>query len=159
MELIILAFFVLGLLMVAHGIGNATTPNDTREPYLRDNAGNPLALYVAGPAGDVPQHESFIHDGTAHQNPAVNDYTAIRWFLLFPWPEERQERWYPITNNGLPVDLARIKERIDNARLRRGQVVELVTMPRWAEKQAIRREHGEQLARGVPAGKLRKKGL
>ncbi len=159
MELVLLLLFVLAMLMLANWIGNAGTPEDSREPYVRDAAGRPLALYVAGPAGAVPQHESFIHDGTAHQNPAVNDYTAIRWFLIFPWPEDRQERWYPITNNGIPVDLARIEERIANARLRRGQVVELVTMPRWAEKQAIRREHGEQLGRGVPAGKLKKRGL
>ncbi len=159
MELILLALALLALFLVAHWIGNVGTPNDTREPYLRDASGNALALYVAGPVDDVPQHESFIHDGTAHQNPAVNNYTAWRWFLIFPFSEERQERWYPITDNGIAIDLAAIQKRIDNARLRRGQAVELVTMPRWAEKEAVRREHGEQLGRGVPAGKLRKRVL
>ncbi|MEZ4865318.1 MAG: hypothetical protein R3C14_28675 [Caldilineaceae bacterium] len=153
MEILLLLFLVL----VAVGLGwlnHASSPDDNREPYLRDDAGQVWALYVAGPVGDVPSHERFIHDGTPHQNPAVRDYVGTRWVLIFPFPEERQERYYPITVNGPAIDLGAIQRRIDGARLRRGQVVELVTMPRWAERMAIRREDGEQLGRGVPSGKL-----
>jgi len=158
MELIVLMLVVLGLMILLNWLSNIATPDDNREPYARDGQGRVWALYVAGPVGEVPNHENFIHDGTPHQNPAVNSYTAFRWFLIFPFPEEREERWYPVTNNGIPVNLDAIQQRIQQTRLGRRQTVELTTMPQWAEKQAIRREHGEQLQRGVPAGKLHKRG-
>ena len=157
MEIILLVLIVAILVMLANMMTAA--PDDNREPYVRDEGGGALALRVAGPVDDVPQHESFIHDGTAHQNPAVRDYRSIRWFLLFPFSEACQERYYPITDNGQVIDLTAIARRVDRARLRRGQVVELVPMPAWAEREAIRREHGAQLDRGVPSGKLRKRGL
>lgn len=158
MELILFVLLVLGLMVLLNALSTIGTPNDNRESYARDGQGRVWALYVAGPVGDVPNHERFIHDGTPHQNPAVNSYTALSWFLIFPFPEECEERWYPITNNGTPVNPDAIRQRIHQVQLRRRQTVELTTMPRWAEKQAIRREHGEQLQRGVPAGKLHKRG-
>lgn len=157
MEIILLLLLFTFIILMAW-FSQASTPEDNREPYVRDATGAVMALYVAGPVADVPNHESYIHDGTAHQNPAVREYTGVYWFIL-PWPEDRQERYYPLTDNGPGVDLVAIQKRIDRARLRRGQVVELVAMPRWAEKMAIRREHGEQLGRGVPSNKLHRRGL
>ncbi|MCB0129067.1 MAG: hypothetical protein KDE58_42670, partial [Caldilineaceae bacterium] len=111
MELVLL-FICAGLfLILANWLNSLGTPDDSREPYLRDAAGGVLALYVAGPVGDVPAHERFIHDGTAHQNPAVREYTGLRWFLLFPFLEERQERFYPLTDNGNPIDLDALQQR------------------------------------------------
>ena len=159
MELVLLCVLVVLFLIIANWLDNLGTPDDNREPYVRDEQGRIWALYVSGPVNDVPDHERFIHDGTPHQNPAVHSYMAIRWFFILPFPEEREERWYPITDNGIPVNLDTIQQRISQARLGRGQEVELITMPQWAEKQTIRREHGEQLGRGVPANKLRKKRL
>lgn len=159
MELLFLILLLGGLLLLLQWLSNLGVPDDNREPYLREPSGAVLALYVAGPVGDVPTHERFIHDGTAHQNPAVRSYTGTRWILLFPFPEEREERYYPLTNNGNSVDLNALRQRIAQVPLRRAQKVELVTMPRWAEREAIRREHGEQLSRGVPGNKVRKRGL
>ena len=75
MELALLLLLILLLFAFLNWLHNLTTPDDNREPYLRDEFGNVWALYVAGPVGDVPNHEAFIHDGTPHQNPAVNTYT------------------------------------------------------------------------------------
>jgi hypothetical protein len=157
MELVLLVLLVLLLVIFLNWLNNLTTPGDNREPYLRDESGKVWALYVAGPVGDVPNHEAYIHDGTPHQNPAVNTYIGVHWFLIIPFSEEREERWYPITNNGVMFNLEAIQQRISQARLRCGQAIELVTMSRWAERQAIHRENGEQLQRGVPSGKLRKR--
>ena len=157
MELVLLVLLALGLVVLLNWVSDIGTPEDNREPYWRDASGRVWALYVAGPVRHVPNHERFIHapvggthpkgsreqGATPHQNPAVHTYTAIRWLLMLPLPEEREERWYPLTNSGIPLNLAAIEQRIRNAQLSRRQVVELTTMPRWAEKQAIRREHGQ----------------
>lgn len=163
MELILLLGLAVISLIIANWLNNINTPEDNREPYVRDESGKIWALYVSGPTGNVPNHERFIHapsgHPTPHQNPAVNSYTAIRWFLMLPFPEEREERWYPLTNSGFPINLETIQQQISQTPLKRRQVVELTPMPRWAERQAIRRENSEQLGRGVPAGKLRKRGV
>ncbi len=156
MGLLLIGGLVILLVLVMVAMDNATSTPDNREPYVRDERGNVWALRVAGPAGDVPNHESFIHDGTPHQNPAVREWTGTVWFLIFPFAEERQERYYPITDNGNGIDWRGIERRVNGARLRRHQEVELVVMPRWAEKAAIRRENGEQLGRGVT--RLEKRG-
>lgn len=158
MEFALLALMVLLLLILQNWLHNLTTPDDNREPYLRDEFGNVWALYVAGPVDNLPNHETYIHDGTPHQNPAVNTYTGIRWILLLPFPEEREERWYPLTQNGTTINLKAIQKRINQAKLHHRQEVTIVTMSRWPERQVIRRENGQQLQRGVPSGKLQKRG-
>lgn len=152
MELLLLLVAALCLMAFLNWLNKG--PEDNREPYIRNANGQALALYVAGPANDLPQHESFIHDGSAHQNPAVYNYIKTRWFLIFPYGVEWEERYYPFTNNGLGIDFVTIQKRIDNTRLRGGQEVEVRGMPNGAERQAIRRENGEQLQRGVNAGDL-----
>lgn len=79
--IILLLFCLVLLLLFLHWLNNAVQPDDSREPYVRDDDGNVWALRVAGPVDDVPNHESFIHDGTPHQNPAVREWLmwGNRW--------------------------------------------------------------------------------
>jgi hypothetical protein len=157
MELIAIGGLLVLMIIVWAWIDSATSTPDNREPYVRDDDGKVWALRVAGPVGDVPNHEAFIHDGTPHQNPAVREYSGwCRILFLFPFPDPREERYYPITDNGNGVNLRAIAQRVNSARLRRRQEVELTTMPRWAEKAAINRENAEQRGRGVT--RLEKRG-
>lgn len=158
MEILLIFGAVWLLFKLFSAVDNIGTPGDNREPYARNDAGQVMALMVRGEPGNVPSHEDYIHDGTAHQNPAVVDSTRLRWFLCFPYATEQQTRYYPLTisEQGAP-NLDSIGQRVSDAK-RRGVDVDLVTLDRGLERQVIHRETGEQRGRGVPDSKLRKRG-
>ena len=129
---------------------------DNREGYARDLTGRSIALLCAGPGRgdgrfDTPNHERIIHDRTPHQNPAV-----IERYSWLPFGIHMQYRYYPLTVStlGYVPDLAAIQSRIMRTKLRRHQILSLVTMDECIERQAAIRENEEQLARGVIASAL-----
>jgi hypothetical protein len=154
-SLIILVFLTIFCLTIFSLLSSFGRAQDNREPYVRAGR-DVLALRVVGEVGDVPDHTRYIHDGTPHQNPAVRTVYGLKWFVFLIIKEER---YYPITDNGGTIDYIRIRERINAYKLYNHQEAELTTMPPWALKQAIQRENATQLGRGVPVGRLIKKGL
>ena len=137
-------------------------PNDNREPYVRTEKGQALALLVSGPEltyldivtiFDTPNHEEYIHDGTLHQNPSVVERTGAWWN---PFAGRKQDRYYPLTIgvDGRLPDLNAIEAQARAYRLRRGQRVEIVPMPPEIERKAAIGENATQLARGVPRSRL-----
>lgn len=130
---------VLGLAIFLFFIASLFQSTDNREPYQRDAQGRVLALRIHGIEGNLPSHEMFIHDGTGHQNPAV--YSGMGGFL---WLQQTETRYYPITDNGTPIDWAGLERRIADAQ-RQGYDVRLIGMTAAQERQCKRRENGEQI--------------
>jgi hypothetical protein len=142
----VLVFLLFCILLVVLS-GNGGHPTDNREPYLRDNRGHIWALKVA----EGTPHEDFIHDGTAHQNPAVRE--EGRWWFIFHYTVEVS--YYPLTippGRMLP-DLAALQAQVSTAQ-QRGRDKRHITLDASLEREVIRRENGEQLGREVPAGQL-----
>lgn len=112
---------------------------DSREPYIRNKDGQIVALRIHGFVGNLPNHEQYIHNGIAHQNPAVED--GIGGFM---WMSATQTRYYPFTNNGVPVDFAELERDLAVAR-KKGADVWLVGLNSAQEREVVARENGQQL--------------
>lgn len=144
---------------------NLLFPADTREPYLRTGSGAGQALRVTGRRSltglyNLPAHENYIHDGTGHQNEAVDHWSRLEWvFGFIPVWRKYRDHYYPLTDNGRPINLDALQYDIEHIPLEPGQAVEIVEMPARIERRAIQRESKEQKARGVPFWRLWRRGL
>lgn len=70
--------------------------------------------------------------------------------------ENYEYRYYPLTvsDDGRIPNVDAITRAIARRRMGPGQRMEITAMPAWAERQAVRRENGQQLTRGVGWGAM-----
>ena len=117
------------------------SPRDSREPLMRDENGEVIALCVEGWLGNLPQHEDFIHDGIPHRNPLVTNSFKLR-FGTIPWIY--QTRLYPFTESGVTPNLEEIENRTTGVK-----GVYLTLLDRSEERRVEKVEDRDQRAKGV----------